>query len=74
MSLASQKRPPFSADFGRRKRWKSAAAWSEENVGFCAVVTLSFGKRFLTKATGVLEHYREGAGSSWISIFGGVLF
>ena len=49
MSVASQKRRPFNADFSRAKRQKLVGAMSEVYGRFSSVVTLFFAKRSLTK-------------------------
>jgi hypothetical protein len=49
MSLASQKRRPFNADFGRKKKKKSAGAKSAKYGGCSSVVMLFFAKKCLIK-------------------------
>jgi hypothetical protein len=49
MSVASQKRRPFNADFSGDNRKKSAAAISGEYEGGSSVVKLFFAKKSFTK-------------------------
>jgi len=53
MSVGSQKRRNFRADFSQGNRYKSAGAKSEEYGGCSSVVTLFFVKKSLTKT----DHY-----------------
>jgi len=49
MSVTSQQRRSYSADFSRGNRCKSAAAKSVEHCGCSSIVTLFFAKKSLTK-------------------------
>jgi len=49
ISVASQKRRPFNADFSRAKMQKLVGAMSEVYGGFSSVVTLFFAKKFLNR-------------------------
>jgi hypothetical protein len=46
----------------------------ESMGGCCSIVTLFFGKKYLTKPTGVLEHCCEGKTNWWFSLFRGFSF